>query len=299
MRVRLLAALSAAAMFALAALPVSASNEGHSYLALGDSVPFGYHPDPATWPNADKFVGYPEIVAQRLDIEDQNASCPGQTSDGFSSLSGTDNGCFSFRFAPFPLHVSYSGTELAFATSYLASHPRTRLVTLMLGANDFFLLQQRCTITSTSPSGVVACIVAGLPATLKFIEQHLSDIFAALRATGYNGLIIGVTYYALSYADPVGVLVTESLAGAMVEAGSAYGVKIASGFDSFAAASASFGGDTCAAGLRLAAFPSTVSGCDVHPSALGHQVLASAVLAAIAATCPAATPIGCLDRSNS
>ncbi|HKC20129.1 MAG TPA: SGNH/GDSL hydrolase family protein [Candidatus Dormibacteraeota bacterium] len=296
MKLRAFAVLSAAAVFFLAAIPASASSEGHSYLALGDSVPFGFHPDPATWPTANTFIGYPEIVAQRLNVEDVNASCPGQTSDGFSSLSGSDNGCFGFRSA-FPLHVSYTGTQLAFATSYLVAHPRTRLVTMMLGANDFFLLQHECTATNTTAGGIAACIGAGLPATLSFIEAHLSGIFAALRATGYNGLIIGVTYYALSYSDPLSLLVSESLANVMIAAASTYGVKIASGFDAFQAASAAFGGDTCAAGLRLPAFEAT--GCDVHPSATGHEVLAAAVIKAIAATCPAANAVGCLNRNQS
>ena len=291
MRVRLLALLSTAALLVIAAVPASAASEGHSYLALGDSVPFGFHPDPSTWPTADKFIGYPEIVAERLNIEDVNPSCPGQTSDGFGDLSGSDNGCFGFRSA-FPLHVIYSGTQLAFATSYLTTHKRTRLVTLMLGANDFFLLQKGC-------ANNLVCIEAGLPATLGFIETHLAGIFGALRATGYTGLMIGVTYYALNYSDPVSVLVSQALAGVMVAAASAYHVEIASGFNAFAAASANFGGNTCAAGLRLPAFGPSLDPCDVHPSALGHQVLATAVINAIAATCSAASATGCLNRNQS
>jgi len=38
------------------------------------------------------------------------------------------------------------------------------------------------------------------------------------------------------------------------------------------------GGDTCAAGLRIK-LPS--GGCDLHPTALGQQVLATAVEAAV------------------
>src|SRR5438552_19021089 len=121
----------------VAAVPASAASEGHSYLALGDSVPFGFNPDPALWSHAGNFIGYPEIVARALNIEDVNATCPGEATGGFLSLTGTDNVCRPYRSA-FPLHVSYSGTQVAFATAYLKSHPRTRLVTLTLGANDAF-----------------------------------------------------------------------------------------------------------------------------------------------------------------
>jgi hypothetical protein len=49
MRVRLFALLSAVALFVIAAVPASATSEGHGYLALGDSVPFGFNPNPALW----------------------------------------------------------------------------------------------------------------------------------------------------------------------------------------------------------------------------------------------------------
>src|SRR5882762_1311684 len=144
MRVKLFALLSAAVLFALAAVPASATSEGHTYLALGDSVPFGYSPllNPS---NASNFVGYPEIVARQLNIEDVNATCPGEATGGFISLTGTDNVCRGYRFGLHePLHVSYTGSQLSFATSYLRTHKRTRLVTLTLGANDFFRFQKDC-----------------------------------------------------------------------------------------------------------------------------------------------------------
>src|SRR3954447_13421314 len=56
---------------------------GFGYLALGDSVPFGYRPPQVTVPtaylDASNFVGYPEIVADRTGVTLANASCPGET----------------------------------------------------------------------------------------------------------------------------------------------------------------------------------------------------------------------------
>src|SRR5260370_38140085 len=97
MGVRLLSILSTVALLSLGTIPASAASEGHSYLALGDSVPFGFNPNPALWSNADNFIGYPEIVAQRLNIEDVNATCPGEATGGFLSLTRTANACRPHR----------------------------------------------------------------------------------------------------------------------------------------------------------------------------------------------------------
>ena len=290
MRVRLLSLLSAAAWLVLAAVPASASSEGHSYLALGDSVPFGFNPNPALWSHASNFIGYPQIVAKRLNVEVVNASCPGEATGGFISLTGTDNGCRDYR-SGFPLHVSYSGTQLAFATSYLASHKRTRLVTLMLGANDLGRWLTDCGETPPGPT----CAL-GFAGMLSVMQSNLNLIFSALRATGYTGLIIAVTYPALKYKDPFWVGLAVALNAPMQAAAAAHDVQIASGFDAMAVASASAGGDICAAGLQLPAFPPGTPGCDIHPSALGRDLFAATVVKAVAESCPAHDPIGCLNR---
>jgi lysophospholipase L1-like esterase len=288
MKLRLLAVLSAATLFVLGALPASASSQGHSYLALGDSVPFGFSPlkDPT---NASNFIGYPEIVAKRLNIEDVNATCPGEATGGFISLTGTDNVCRPYRSA-FPLHVAYSGTQLAFATGYLASHPRTRLVTLTLGANDVFRFQKDCAVGPT-----FGTCALGLAGVFGVMRANLTSILAALRATGYTGLIVAVTYYSLAY-DPATAAGAMALNAQMEAAAAANGARVASGFDAWAPAAATAGGDSCAAGLliRLSA-----TSCDVHPTPLGRDLLASAVVDTIAASCPANSPIGCLNRHQS
>src|SRR5713101_2304411 len=112
MRLPLLALCAAMLVFAFGSVSVSAASEGHGYLALGDSVPFGF--DPLADANkAANFTGYPEVVAQRLDIADVNATCPGEATGGFLSLTGTDNGCRPYR-AFFPLHVAYTSDQIDF-----------------------------------------------------------------------------------------------------------------------------------------------------------------------------------------
>jgi lysophospholipase L1-like esterase len=299
MKARLFAVLSAVALIVIAAIPASASNEGHSYLALGDSVPFGFNPNPALWPNISNFIGYPEIVAQRLHIEDVNASCPGEATGGFLSMGGTDNGCHPYRTA-YPLHVAYSGTQMAFATSYLRTHPETRLVTLTLGANDFFHLQNVCADEfkadlDDAAADIAVCVGAGIPSMLGTMAANLNTIFAGIRATGYTGLIVAVTYYSLTYPDTSGA---DLLNGPMIAVAKSYGAVIASGVEAWRATATAAGGSSCAAGLLLPAYPPVTGTCDVHPTPLGRDLLANQVISAIAATCRAKSAIGCLNRSQ-
>jgi lysophospholipase L1-like esterase len=291
MKVRLLALVSAAALFGLAAVPASASSEGHGYLALGDSVAFGYSPlvDPR---NAANFTGYPEIVAQRLNIEDVNASCSGEATGGFIDPQGLDNSCRGYR-AAFPLHVSYTGTQLAFAVSYLKANPRTRLVTINLDANDLFRLTSGPSTDFWPPS---TCYKPDLALYFQTCAvQNLQTIFASLRGTGYKGLIVAMTYYSLDYTIPLDLFTSSLLNTAMTTAAAASSdILIASGFDAWKPVAAAFGGSSCAAGLLIP----VSGGCNIHPSPKGRDLLAAAIVQTVAASCPAHSPIGCLNRNR-
>src|SRR5215470_9155782 len=132
------------------------------YLALGDSVVFGYITQAGfEYGNPDNFVGYPDYAARSLRLTATNASCPGEATSGFLSATGADNGCRAFRQLA-PLHVSYGSTQLVFAEGFLGDHRNTKLVTVGLGANDVFLLQRSCA-NAPNPQ---QCFAAGLPALL-------------------------------------------------------------------------------------------------------------------------------------
>ncbi|HYU63683.1 MAG TPA: GDSL-type esterase/lipase family protein [Verrucomicrobiae bacterium] len=289
MRVRLLSLLSAFALLVMGAVPASATSEGHAYLALGDSVPFGF--SPLVNPNdAHNFVGYPEIVAQRLDIKDVNATCPGEATGGFLSSTGTDNVCRPYR-AAFPLHTEYSVSQMDFTLRYLTGHRDTRLITLTLGANDLFRFQKDCAVDPTF--GTCALGFAGV---LGVMRANLDAIFAAIRATGYSGLIVGVTYYAINYSDPASIGGSLALGAQMAAAAAGHGVLIASGFTAWQATAATAGGDSCSAGLLIR---TSATECDVHPTPLGRDLLANAVLDTIAGTCAAHDARACLHLNNS
>jgi lysophospholipase L1-like esterase len=249
---------------------------GRPYLALGDSVVFGFITnDGFAYRNAGNFIGYPSYAGDAERLTTVNAACPGEATTSFISATGADNGCRLFK-AVFPLHVAYPGTQLSFATSFLRDNPNTRLVTIGLGANDLFLLIARC-------NNVVSCVEAGLPAVLSTVGRNMDTIYRALRATRFHGELIAVTYYSLNYSDPLQTGVVQLLNQAISAHARADGVAVADAFDAFkTAASTKFaGGDTCRTGL-LNASPQNQFTCDVHPSQTGQRLLAGAVEAAYA-----------------
>jgi lysophospholipase L1-like esterase len=262
-------AVAVAAALALVATPALA-DESPTYLALGDSVPFGFSPfvSPS---DADGFVGYPEDLAGLLDVGVRNATCPGETSGSLISTSAPDNGCQAFRSVG-DLHVNYKGSQLSYAVAFLRAHKHTSLVTMTIGANDLFLLQKACNFAA-------ACIVGGLPGLFARLQANLTAIYHAIRSTGYKGRIVALTYYLLNYKDPLQALVISSLNAVVSGVTLGFGGRVASGFDAFGAIALSVaGGDSCAAGLLIKLADGT---CNIHPSAFGQRVLAQAVEAAL------------------
>ena len=257
--------------------PVTGSDANGTYLALGDSVAFGYVPPQAVpapnYLDQHSFVGYPELLAQRLDEHVANASCPGETTGSMLSTSAQSNGCENSVGSPagyrtfFPLHVQYRGTQVAYALAYLAAHRHTRLITIDIGANDAFVCQE-------TTSDHCSAELAGLASQ---IATNLASIYSQLRLV-YQGRIVALTYYSLSYSDPAQVAGTTFLDSIIAGVTTAFGGKVADGFTAFQNASASFGGSPCAAGLLIKLPGGT---CDVHPTAKGHQLLAAAIAAAI------------------
>jgi lysophospholipase L1-like esterase len=257
--------------------PASASDadEGSAFLALGDSVSFGYIAQAGfQYVNADNFIAYPAYVAAELHSNAVNASCPGETTGSFISGTLPDNGCRLFR-AGAPLHVAYAASQLAFATTFLTTHPRTRMVTIGLGGNDLRLLQLGC-------SNVTTCIQAGLAAVLAGVSSNMDSILRSLRATGFDGTLVVVNVYSPDYTDPTFTGAIGALDQTLAAVASVHGAVVADAFSAFQkAASTSFaGGKTCMAGL-LNVSPENPSLCDIHPSQSGQQLLADAVEAVI------------------
>ena len=274
---RLLVVLAVIALAAGFAGPAAASSRPIEYLALGDSLAFGYSPYVSPLDTA-AFIGYPEIAADGFRDAVTNASCPGETSSHFISLDGADHGCGAWRGGGAPLHVDYATSQLAFADAFLQSHPKTLLVTLDIGANDVGALRDECMATADP----IGCLGAGMPAMLATLSANLDTIYSHIRTVdGYKHKLVALTVYSSNYSDALTTWAVSKVNQVLVDRTLAWGGIVADGFGAFAAASAAYGGDTCAAGLRIPHVGS--AGCDDHPSPAGSDLLAQTILTTVRA----------------
>jgi lysophospholipase L1-like esterase len=263
--------LMLAAATTLSAADSSDAEKRPSFLALGDSVAFGFITQAGfEYVNPNNFIGYPAYVGGELRLNTVNAACPGETTGSFISETLPDNGCRAFRAAA-PLHVAYPDSQLAFATSFLRAHPQTRLVTIGIGANDLLLLQAAC-------ANDIACIQAGLPAVLAGVGANLDTILRSLRATGFGGALVVVNYYSPDYTNATNTEALVALNQTLAAVAAIHRAAVADAFSVFQkAASTTFaGGKTCMTGL-LNASPQNQFLCDIHPSQSGQQLLSEVV----------------------
>jgi lysophospholipase L1-like esterase len=256
---------------------------GSGYLALGDSVTFGYQEStvvPAPdYHDAARFLGYPEMLGTGLKLRVANAACPGETSSSLIHATAQSNGCenvpggsgVSYR-KEFPLHVHYSGSQLAYAVAYLKAHPRVRLVSLMIGANDLFVCQE------TTADGCASS--AEQQRVLRVIAKNVRTILSTIRTkAGYTGQLAIVNYYSLDYASPIANAESNELNRTDDAAAKPFHVVIANAYRTFARASAHSGNNSCTAGLLTQlGSPGT---CGVHPSYAGQALLAQTLEGAI------------------
>src|SRR5581483_7677551 len=105
----ILAAAASIWLFSFAATAPSWADDGNvakttRYLALGDSIAFGFNP---TVPiDLENYHGYPQFVAAEVHRRLANASCFGETSGSFLSPTAPDFGCRAWKQAGHPLFVA-------------------------------------------------------------------------------------------------------------------------------------------------------------------------------------------------
>jgi lysophospholipase L1-like esterase len=294
-KIAILAAVGAAvaALTTAGAGPVAAATtpapvtQGSRYLALGDSIAFGYRESNAVqtpnYPKPATFHGYPYLVGQDLGLKVTNAACPGETAASFIKAGNLDHGCSADEngvsaagYRPnFPLHATYtspSESQLQFAIAFLKKYPGTKLVTLQIGANDGL----RCIELGNCNTIQEKAALAGR------VQKRLNTILTALtNKGGYHGQLVLVNYYSINSAstdanDNSSLL--NAAEGAVAK--NFKNVTIADSYSRFAQASLNAAGsDTCAAGLETILTSSTPPNgtCGIHPSLGGHALIASSV----------------------
>ncbi len=150
------------------------------YLALGDSLAFGYQPD------LDFSHGYADYFMSNLTHHGikhiANLGCPGETSS-----------TFIIGDCPYPFlrKYPYIGPQLAAAVTYLKSFKgQVSPVTLDIGANDLlpYINTSNCTVSSTFTNDL-----ATVDANVKIILLQLQ---AAMTVNGQmTGDIVMMNYY--------------------------------------------------------------------------------------------------------
>ena len=264
--------------------PRSPITKGSGYLALGDSVTFGYQesqvvPAP-NYADAASFVAYPALLGSELHLTVANAACPGETSSSLIDATAQSNGCentpgkgnVGYRTLN-PLHVHYTGSQLGYAVSYLKTHHNVRLVSLMIGANDFFVCQETTADHCASLSEQAALIAT--------VEKNVTTILSTIRSKAhYGGQIAIVNYYSLDYASATTTAQSALLNQSIDGAARPFHVEVADGFGQFQSGAAHSGGNTCTAGL-LTQLTGAPTPCGIHPSYTGQSLLAQAVANAI------------------
>ena len=176
-----------------------------SYLALGDSLAFGYsqakfekllpEENPAEYNTGyvDDFARLLKFGNPRLQVI--NDGCPGETTESFIK------GPCEYQLA-YPLHHPYVGgltsSQLSDALAYLQANPNTNPITLDIGANDALgVIEHTC-------EKKVECVIKEAPALFAHIAANLGLILTDLRGADPHATIIVLGLY-----NPFG----EKLAG--------------------------------------------------------------------------------------
>ena len=180
----LAAALVVLVLGAVAPSAASAAPQAY-YLALGDSMAWGFQPTKARrglQPNRFD-TGYVDVFAARLrvlapEIKVVNYGCPGES-------------LVSFVKGPCPwvadgnrLHDRFSGPQLDAALAFLQAHPgQVSPITITLWGNDVGALEERC-------RGRLRCLRKRAPRAVAKMGSRLGSILGQLRAAAPEAEII-------------------------------------------------------------------------------------------------------------
>jgi lysophospholipase L1-like esterase len=232
------------------------------YLALGDSMAYGFQPTKAK-PGArpsDFDTGYVDVFASRLrklspGLEVVNYGCPGE-----STVTFTRGGCPA-RADGIKLHDPFRGPQLKAALSFLRAHQeQVSPVTVTLWGADLFPLSQK---GKRAPRGIAS------------FASRFDAILRQLRAAAPTAEII-VTGAWNPEADRLGPAqpLYRSLNAAITRTAAASRARVANMF-----AALNGPGNVRARRARLCRLTFCSKG-DPHPTNAGYRAMADAFMAA-------------------
>jgi lysophospholipase L1-like esterase len=290
----------AALVFAPAAGAKTTANT--TYLALGDSLAYGYHQ--AQFQEELKTKGFVEAAnfndgyvndfgaALKLlnpKLKTINDGCPGETTETMihGSGAGPEYCAGGPTGTPFPkafLHHPYAGTQLEDALA-IAKEPGVGTITLDIGANDILqFLGATCGFPTT-----FTCTQGQIEAEIGHVTANVGYILAQLRAAAPKAKIIFVSQYNPypTVLQPAGTgdATVEALNGAIKAVAATDGVSFANTARVINFSGTHGGPESgdirtvcaftamCPGGVFNPASPSA----DIHPTKLGYAAMAAAV----------------------
>ena len=191
---RTVACVLALGLFATMAFGASPRRADESlrgyYLALGDSLTYGFQPDKvsAGLRPAGFHSGFVDVFAARLraqapKIEVVNYGCPGE-----STITFTRGGC-PWLAARRPLHKAFQGSQMSAALAFLTSHRgRVSPITLTLGGNDATALSEVCNAEPGLYAGSRAWRDSGIRLSVGLDPPSTSQGRAACGDHRYRGV---------------------------------------------------------------------------------------------------------------
>ncbi len=245
-RGRLLACVAVlAGLAALALAPAAgATGIGNTYLALGDSLAYGYHAAQFNQELKEKgFVeaanfddGYVDDFGATLKLLNPklaivNDGCPGETTETFIKGSGVGGAYCAGgpTGTPFPkafLHHPYPGTQLEDALA-VAKEPGVGTITLDIGANDIL---QFLGATCGFPAKFT-CTEEQVAAEIGHVVTNIGSILGQLRAADPAAKIVFVSQYnpypTVLSPEGRGDATVEALNTAIKGVAATFGVKFA------------------------------------------------------------------------
>jgi lysophospholipase L1-like esterase len=276
----------------LLAPTAGAAKVGDTYLALGDSLAYGFHQAQfqEEFPNvkAETFNdGYVNDFDQLVRLFNPgvkliNDGCPGEGTETMIHGSGHFGFCGGEDVAPFPavwLHHPYFGTQLEDALAILHENPNVSPITLDIGANDLL----HFIATSCGFPGANTCNEGQFAAEFAHIGGNVAFILGQLRAAAPQAQIVLVGTYNPFPAFPAegGDKITAGLDKALeTAAASVPGTSFANPEPLFNP-SIVLGTPETADLPTICSFTAMCPGGrfspsgDIHPTKLGYQVMAS------------------------
>jgi lysophospholipase L1-like esterase len=181
-----------------------AARVGSTYLALGDSLAYGYHAAQfkEEFPNVkaesfndgyvNDFDGLVKLFNPNVNLI--NDGCPGEGTETMIHGSGVPGTCGGEDTTPFPdvwLHHPYAGSQLADALAILHANPNVSPITLDIGANDLLhFLAVKCGFPAANN-----CSQEQFAAEFAHIGSNVAFILHELRAAAPRAQIVLVGLY--------------------------------------------------------------------------------------------------------